>query len=503
MLGWSRVHCRESVRPAQLCSAGKYAVINTAPARSQLGARVQSLDWMSLAVQLEAYSGDLTSIVTSLASIMSGPDDAELAAPRATFVTFNQDTTCVAVGTPEGYSLYSLNSTDALDPVYKSEEPDVFIAERLFSSSLVAVVAAASPRTLRIEHFKKGTEICRYSYGDRVRAVRMNRARLVVCLEESLYIHNIRDMKVIHTIRDTPPNPSGLLALSTDSSNCYLAYPGHSHTGELQIFDCLNLASRVIIPAHEGQLAALQFSPSGQRIATASVKGTVIRVFSCHDGAKLYELRRGLKRTASIYSLSFSPCGSFLACSSNTETVHVFRLDEGMASDNHVLAGSPPQDDGWFGYINTAITASSAYLPTTVTETLLQGRAFASVHLTQTGNRTICALAMIRRSLRLLVCSSDGYLHLYSLDQAEGGDCSLIRQFLLGEELVVPGLVSEVGEEEERPDYSETVKNRNKGEMTADSERFHEMSSASESPPKTAFLLDDDGEFPPVAFAAS
>ena len=50
------------------------------------------------------------------------------------------------------------------------------------------------------------------------------------------------------------------------------------------------------------------------------------RVFSCHDGAKLYELRRGLKRTASIFSLSFSPCGAFLACSSNTETVHVFRL---------------------------------------------------------------------------------------------------------------------------------------------------------------------------------
>jgi autophagy-related protein 18 len=42
----------------------------------------------------------------------------------------------------------------------------------------------------------------------------------------------------------------------------------------------------------------------------------------------LYELRRGLKRTADIYSLSFSPCGHFLACSSNTETVHVFRLED-------------------------------------------------------------------------------------------------------------------------------------------------------------------------------
>ena len=35
-----------------------------------------------------------------------------------------------------------------------------------------------------------------------------------------------------------------------------------------------------MIPAHTGQLAAIQFSPSGTRIATASDKGTVIRVFS-------------------------------------------------------------------------------------------------------------------------------------------------------------------------------------------------------------------------------
>ena len=44
----------------------------------------------------------------------------------------------------------------------------------------------------------------------------------------------------------------------------------------------LNLfqASTSMIPAHSGQLAAIQFSPSGTRIATASDKGTVIRVFS-------------------------------------------------------------------------------------------------------------------------------------------------------------------------------------------------------------------------------
>ena len=41
-----------------------------------------------------------------------------------------------------------------------------------------------------------------------------------------------------------------------------------------------------MIPAHTGQLAAIQFSPSGTKIATASDKGTVIRVFSVSDGTR-------------------------------------------------------------------------------------------------------------------------------------------------------------------------------------------------------------------------
>ena len=67
--------------------------------------------------------------------------------------------------------------------------------------------------------------------------------RLVVCLEESLYIHNIRDMKLIHTIRDTPANPRGVCALSVNSDLSYLAYPGSASIGELQVFDALNLVS--------------------------------------------------------------------------------------------------------------------------------------------------------------------------------------------------------------------------------------------------------------------
>jgi autophagy-related protein 18 len=51
-----------------------------------------------------------------------------------------------------------------------------------------------------------------------------------------------------------------------------------------------------MIPAHDSSLAALAFNNAGTRLATASEKGTVIRVFSIPEGHRLFEFRRGMKR---------------------------------------------------------------------------------------------------------------------------------------------------------------------------------------------------------------
>lgn len=52
---------------------------------------------------------------------------------------------------------------------------DVYIVERLFSSSLVVVVSLSMPRRMNVYHFKKGTEICNYSYSNNILSVRLNR----------------------------------------------------------------------------------------------------------------------------------------------------------------------------------------------------------------------------------------------------------------------------------------------------------------------------------------
>ncbi|XP_077294416.1 WD repeat domain phosphoinositide-interacting protein 2-like isoform X3 [Arctopsyche grandis] len=409
------------------------------------------------------------------------------------FVNFNQDCTSLAVGCGSGYRLFSLGPDDGLEEIYaKNGGEDTYLVERLFSSSLVAVVTLSAPRKLKVCHFNRGTEICNYSYSNTILAVKLNRSRLIVCLEESLYIHNIRDMKVLHTIRDTPPNPSGLCSLSASTDDCFLAYPGSSSIGEVQIFDAIHLHAKTMIPAHDSPLAALAFNNSGSRIATASEKGTVIRVFNVRDGARLYEFRRGVKRCVSISSLAFSMCSTYVCCSSNTETVHVFKPRQAS------------EDSGWMGYLSKAVSVGANYLPAQVTDVFSQGRAFASVHLPVSGVKSVCAITTISKQLRLLVASAEGILYIYALDGVDGGVCPLVKQHCIAGTPAAATVAAQPPNSTTSGKggntYAGALRGRDPNLMSGtESEKFHEMTSAVESPPPAGFKFDDDKEFPPVS----
>uniref|UniRef100_A0A673J3D0 Uncharacterized protein n=1 Tax=Sinocyclocheilus rhinocerous TaxID=307959 RepID=A0A673J3D0_9TELE len=148
------------------------------------------------------------------------------------------------------------------------ESPDVYIVERLFSSSLMVV---------------KSTEICNYSYSNNTFCV-PSLQMLVVCLEEALYILNIKDIKLLKSLLNTPPNPKCLCALSVNRSSSYLAHPGSFTAGEITLCDALNLNMVTVISAHASHVAAIAFNASGTNLASACEKGTVIRVLSAPDG---------------------------------------------------------------------------------------------------------------------------------------------------------------------------------------------------------------------------
>uniref|UniRef100_A0A3Q3LN27 WD repeat domain, phosphoinositide interacting 1 n=1 Tax=Mastacembelus armatus TaxID=205130 RepID=A0A3Q3LN27_9TELE len=411
-------------------------------------------------------------------------------------VSFNKHPlSSLSVGTKTGYRLFSVTAVDKLDCIHEGVEcPHVYIVERLFSSSLVVVVSLSMPRRMNVYHFKKGTEICNYSYSNNILSVRLNRQRLVVCLEESVYIHNIKDMKLLKTLLNTPTNPSGLCALSVNHSNSYLAYPGSATIGEITVYDANNLSTVTLIQAHDSPLAALTFSASGTKLASASEKGTVIRVFSIPEGQRLFEFRRGMKRYVSISSLSFSADAQFLCASSNTETVHIFKLEQHSPSQEE-------ESPTWSAYVGKMFTAASTYLPTQVSDMMHQDRAFATVRLNMFGLKNICALATIQKLPRLLVASSDGYLYIYNVDPQDGGECVLVRRHRCDED----AKPDDVSPQPATQSYAATVALPSTPPSSTTLMGYSEDGGAQKGEviPEHEFAegpvcLDDENEFPPV-----
>lgn len=357
------------------------------------------------------------------------------------YVNFNQESTSLAVGSKDGYKLYGIKDVDKLELLYKDNSDYTIIVERLFSSSLLAVVQLSSPRKLKICHYKKNQEVTQYLYANTILAVKLNRQRLVVCLENNILIHNTADLRHIHSLKLTSRNPNGIVALAPSDEMCYLAYPAKNTTGEVNIFDAAKLEDKLTIAAHDNPLASMTFDSQGIKLATASEKGTVIRVFNTSNGDCIYEFRRGYARCVSIHSLSFSSDSTFLCASSNTETVHIFKLSE----------NKPRADDftDVFKSCFRKFCQSASYL-NSVADAMNQFRSFATVKLPLSGSKNICTIltnnthynskdtnntnSSQTNSPKVLVATTDGYLYVYDLNLQDGGDCNLVKQHSLIED---------------------------------------------------------------------
>jgi autophagy-related protein 18 len=195
--------------------------------------------------------------------------------------------------------------------------------------------------------------ICELLFPSSILAVKMNRKTLVIVLEAEIYIYDISNMRLQHVI-ETTPNPEAIVALSPSADNSYLAYPSpvpppapisavspqatpaqpssaSAASGDVLLFSTKSFNVSQIIRAHKAPISALALNSTGTLLATASEKGTVIRVWGVPGAEKLYQFRRGT-REARIYSLNFNVVSTLLAVSSAHDTVHIFKLGSGRTT---------------------------------------------------------------------------------------------------------------------------------------------------------------------------
>ncbi|CAG8563447.1 5003_t:CDS:2 [Diversispora eburnea] len=357
-------------------------------------------------------------------------------APGLLYAGFNQDFGCFAAGLDNGFRIYNC---DPLKEKMPFDDGGISIVEMLFRCNYLALVGGGKnpkhpPNKVIIWDDSKNKGLSELEFRSEVKNVKLRRDRIVVILSNKVFVYVFEAQpRKIHTF-ETIDNEKGIVALSSLPEHAILAFPGRQK-GHIQIVDLNSLhaitavsnqqqhpvidrrpsLSKIkssnsgsttvmttnvsIIPAHTGKLSCLAVNADGSKCASASEKGTLIRVFDTSSGKLLNELRRGVDR-AEIYSIAFSQDSKRLCVSSDKGTVHIFNLDSSM--DNG-LSQSPNNGGPYYGEIYFSSEWS-----------------FAQFKL-MTDCRCICGFGQDRNSV-IVICA-DGSVYKFTFDPQKGGDC--------------------------------------------------------------------------------
>ena len=312
----------------------------------------------------------------------------------------------------------------------------------LFSSSLVALVGGGdraddSPRRLKLWNACTQSSVFELTFASAILNVVMNKKRLLVVLEEAVHIFELGTMKMLTTL-DTAPNPHGVCALSVNAEASLTAVlpsgTAPNWQGKLVIFDAAHAHPIRTIDAHQSRIQCVSIDYQGELMATASVKGTVVRVFQLSTGACLHTFRRG-HAPATVHSLAFAvPSMSaiagtshsanaghdihdevsaaaaslpsamsttLLAAASSTGTIHVWRISsQTSTSSSHDLAGGIQENNAVSQAGRKGLTAlrrlldSASVSASAVVASATAERDFARIRLKLPQNANWCCAAI-------------------------------------------------------------------------------------------------------------
>lgn len=212
--------------------------------------------------------------------------------PSLFHLSFNQDYACFAVGTDHGFRIYNCDPFRELFRRDFDNGGGIGVVEMLFRCNILSIVGGGPDpqyptNKVMIWDDHQGRCIGELSFRSVVRSVRLRRDRIVVVLEQKIFVYNFADLKLLHQI-ETIANPKGLCSVSQVAGSLVLVCPG-LQKGQVRVEHYASKRTKFIM-AHDSRLACFALTPDGQLLATASSKGTLIRIFNTLDGSLLQEV---------------------------------------------------------------------------------------------------------------------------------------------------------------------------------------------------------------------
>ena len=247
-------------------------------------------------------------------------------------LTFNQDSSCFAIGTETGFKIYSLYPEKHC--FERNLNGGIGIIEMLYKSNILGLVGGGaypkfSKNKLIIWDDIQRKEIAELKFTSNVINIKLKKDRIFSICENKIFIFDFKTYKNIEIIQ-TSDNPKGLIGLSYEQNINIIAYPisnnnnKDSQKGKLKIHD-KEKNKDIEITAHENLISYISMNKEGTILASASEKGTIIRIFSCINGGVLQEFKRGTEK-AEINYISFDNLGILLGATSDRRTIHIWSI---------------------------------------------------------------------------------------------------------------------------------------------------------------------------------
>mmetsp|Transcript_26194 Transcript_26194/g.57741 ORF Transcript_26194/g.57741 Transcript_26194/m.57741 type:complete len:398 (-) Transcript_26194:87-1280(-) len=268
---------------------------------------------------------------------------------------FNQDQSCFFCGTTSGFRSFVVpeRADSQLKEAQRVEGAESFLPcsvpciDMSFRSNVFAMVRAGNEDyfggdSCKVRLYVANNQALSNNFfrsRQPVKNIVLSLSTIAVVCHTTVAIYSSDDLRILRHL-ETAPNPKGLCAMAaTGRDSWLLCCPGD--TIKAVRVQCADETATHVFNAHKTGVAAIALNIAGTLLATASDFGTVVKVFSPLDAQLLYNLRRsspGIKKE--IVCIRFSPDDKFLAVSSSSPKVHVFKFPALVPSTSGTEVGS-------------------------------------------------------------------------------------------------------------------------------------------------------------------
>jgi WD40 repeat protein len=254
------------------------------------------------------------------------------------YVSFNQDSSCFAIGTQRGFKIYS--SYPLKNAYERILDGGIGIVEMLYKSNIIALVGGGhSPKYNKnkviIWDDYQNKIISELKFTTSVLNVKLKRDKIFVVCSRRIFIFNLQNYHNLDII-DTLYNPKGLFGLNRNENQTIIAFPISLEKENIQGYIKIknyNKEKELLIHAQDNIISYISINNDGTMLASSSDQGTIIRIHRISDGLFLKEFKND---NSEINYICFDNYSKFLASTCDRGIIHIWSLDNCIKKMNEI-----------------------------------------------------------------------------------------------------------------------------------------------------------------------